>query len=77
MGCLCTYASYFSRQTHLTKSALQIVSIDTVIAILAGLMLFVMAFMTVPALCTKKLRRYQGIVLLIIYAAYVCFQFFF
>lgn len=41
------------------------------------LMLFVMAFMTVPALCTKKLRRYQGIVLLIIYAAYVCFQFFF
>ena len=41
------------------------------------LMLFVMAFMTVPALCTKKLRRYQGIVLLVIYAAYVCFQFFF
>ncbi len=41
------------------------------------LMLFVMAFMTVPALCTKKLRRYQGIILLIIYAAYVAFQFFF
>ena len=29
MGCLCTYASYFSRDTHLTKSAVQIVSIDT------------------------------------------------
>lgn len=41
------------------------------------LMLFVMAFMTVPALCTKKLRRYQGIILLIVYAAYVAFQFFF
>ncbi|MBO6049553.1 MAG: calcium/sodium antiporter, partial [Spirochaetales bacterium] len=34
-------------------------------------MLFVMAFMTIPALCTKKLRRYQGIVLLLIYACYV------
>ena len=41
------------------------------------LMFFVMVFMTVPALCTKKLRRYQGILLLIIYAAYVAFQFFF
>lgn len=41
------------------------------------LMLFVMAFMTVPALCTKKLRRYQGILLLMIYCAYVAFQFFF
>jgi len=40
------------------------------------LMLFVMAFMTVPALCTKKLRRYQGIILLVIYAAYITFQFF-
>ena len=39
-------------------------------------MLFVMLFMTVPALCTKKLRRYQGIVLLAVYAAYVAFQFF-
>ena len=40
------------------------------------LMLFVMAFMTVPALCTKKLRRYQGIVLLLVYFAYIAFQFF-
>ena len=40
-------------------------------------MLFVMAFMTIPALCTKKLRRYQGIVLLLVYAGYVTFQFFF
>ena len=44
MGCLCTYASYFSRDTHLTKSAVQIISIDTLIAILAGLMIFPAVF---------------------------------
>ena len=27
MGCLCTYASYFSKQTNLTKSAIQIATI--------------------------------------------------
>ena len=40
MGCLCTYASYFKRETNLTKSALQIAGIDTFIAILAGLLIF-------------------------------------
>ena len=40
MGCLCTYASYFKRETHLTRSAVEIISIDTLIAILAGLMIF-------------------------------------
>ena len=44
MGCLCTYASYFSRDTHLTKSAVQISLIDTCVAILAGLMIFPAAF---------------------------------
>jgi len=44
MGCLCTYASYFKRDTHLTKSAMQIISIDTLIAILAGLMIFPAVF---------------------------------
>lgn len=44
MGCLCTYASYFKRDTHLTKSAVQIISIDTIIAILAGLMIFPAVF---------------------------------
>jgi len=44
MGCLCTYASYFSRQTNLAKSAVQIISIDTLIAILAGLMIFPAVF---------------------------------
>lgn len=44
MGCLCTYASYFSRDTHLMKSSVQIVSIDSLIAILAGLMIFPAVF---------------------------------
>ena len=44
MGCICTYASYFSRKTNLLKSALQISAIDTLIAILAGLMIFPAAF---------------------------------
>ena len=39
------------------------------------LMLFVMAFLTIPALATKKLHRYQGIVLLCIYAAFCVIQF--
>lgn len=44
MGCICTYASYFSRQTNLAKSAMQIVGVDTLVAILAGLMIFPAAF---------------------------------
>jgi NSS family neurotransmitter:Na+ symporter len=44
MGCLCTYASYFSRQTNLTQSAVHIGVIDSVVAILAGLMIFPAAF---------------------------------
>ncbi len=43
-ACLCTYASYFGRQTNLLKSAGQIALIDSVIAILAGLMIFPAAF---------------------------------
>ena len=43
-ACLCTYASYFNRQTNLLKSAVQIALIDTVIAIMAGLMIFPAAF---------------------------------
>jgi len=44
MGCLCTYASYFSRETNLTKAASQIAIIDCMVAILAGLMIFPAAF---------------------------------
>lgn len=38
-------------------------------------MLFVMLFLTVPALLTGKLKRYQGVLLLALYAAYCGFQF--
>ncbi len=43
-ACLCTYASYYSRQTNLFRSAMQIAAVDSVIAILAGLMIFPAAF---------------------------------
>ena len=38
-------------------------------------MLFVMAFMTIPALIRGKLTRLQGIILLCVYAAFCIFQF--
>ncbi len=44
MGCLATYASYYSRQTNLLSSAVQISFVDSLIAILAGLMIFPAAF---------------------------------
>ena len=44
MGCLCTFASYFTKDTNLTRSAVQISVIDTLIAILAGLIIFPAAF---------------------------------
>lgn len=40
-------------------------------------MFVTMLLLTVPTLISKKLRRYQGIVLLIIYFTYILFQFFF
>ena len=43
-ACLCTYASYFKRDTNLLGSAMQIALLDTLIAILAGLMIFPAAF---------------------------------
>jgi len=43
-ACLCTYASYFKRDTNLLRSAGQIALLDTLIAILAGLMIFPAAF---------------------------------
>ena len=39
------------------------------------LMLFVMAFLTIPGIVRGKLQRWQGVTLLCIYAAYVVFQF--
>ena len=43
-ACLCTYASYFTRQTNLMRSAVQIALLDTLVAVLAGLMIFPAAF---------------------------------
>ncbi len=39
------------------------------------LMLFVMAFLTIPALVREKISRFQGVVLLIVYGAFCIFQF--
>ena len=39
-ACLCTYASYFKKDSNILKSATQIALLDSFIAILAGLMIF-------------------------------------
>ncbi len=44
MGCLCTYASYFRREDNLVSNAVNAIIIDTVIAILAGVIIFATAF---------------------------------
>ena len=44
MGCLCTYASYFQSDTNLTKTAFNVATIDSLVAILAGLIIFPAAF---------------------------------
>lgn len=44
MGCLCTYASYFRNDTNLPKTAFNVAAIDTVVAILAGFIIFPAAF---------------------------------
>ena len=44
MGCLSTYASYFDRNTRLGNTAFSVSAIDTMVAILAGLIIFPAAF---------------------------------
>lgn len=44
MGCLCTYASYFSKETRLVKTAFQISAIDTLVAVMAGIIIFPACF---------------------------------
>ena len=44
MGCLSTYASYFGKETSLGKTALSVGVIDTMVAILAGFIIFPAAF---------------------------------
>lgn len=44
MGCLCTYASYFDKKTNLAKTAINVSIIDTLVAILAGFIIFPSVF---------------------------------
>ena len=44
LGCLCTYASYFGKDTNLGKTALNVSVIDTMVAIMAGFIIFPAVF---------------------------------
>ena len=44
MGCLITYASYFKKETNLQTTALQVTILDTLVALLAGIMIFPAVF---------------------------------
>ncbi len=44
MGCMCTYASYFSKETNITKTALTVSVIDTIVAVMAGIVIFPAVF---------------------------------
>ena len=44
LGCLVTYASYFKDDTDMTRTALQVATIDTLVAIQAGLVIFPAVF---------------------------------
>lgn len=44
LGCLVTYASYFKNDTNITHTALQVAFIDTLVAVLAGLVIFPAVF---------------------------------
>lgn len=46
MGCVCTYASYFSNDTKLVNTAFKVSIIDTVVAIMAGIIIFPAVFST-------------------------------
>lgn len=49
MGCLCTYASYFSRDTNLMRTAGSVAAIDTMVAFMAGIIIFPAVY-SVPGL---------------------------
>lgn len=53
----------------------QVAGINASLLVDIPVMLFVMAFMTLPSLIRGKLSRFQGVLLLIIYASYCIFQF--
>lgn len=43
-ACLCTYAAYFTKEQNLLRTSVQIVGIDMLVAVLAGMMIFPAAF---------------------------------
>lgn len=53
MGCLCTYASYFKNNVDLGKTACNVSVIDTLVAILAGVVIF-------PTIFTVGIHPDQG-----------------
>lgn len=53
MGCLCTYASYFKSDANLMKTACNVGIIDTLVAILAGVVIF-------PTIFTVGIHPGQG-----------------
>lgn len=44
MGCMITYGSYFNNNTDLAKTSIQVSTLDTLVAILAGVVIFPSAF---------------------------------
>lgn len=44
LGCLSTYASYFGKETNLSRTAISVGFIDTLVAITAGIIIFPAAF---------------------------------
>lgn len=44
LGCLITYSSYFNKETKLLRSAITIGTLDTLVAVLAGLIIFPAVF---------------------------------
>ena len=44
LGCLCTYASYFNRDTNLMKTTVSVCTIDTLVALMAGFIIFPAVF---------------------------------
>ena len=44
LGCLVTYSSYFSKETRLVKSAMNVCIIDTLVAVLSGFIIFPTVF---------------------------------
>lgn len=49
IGCLCTYASYFKEDVNLGKTAFSVAGIDTMVAIIAGIIIFPAVF-SVPGM---------------------------